>query len=228
MSEAYRIKKFHHVTETKHRRLRKEKLIPLVDRLPLYHLHEDDLDDLLSSREAMQLRMEDIDALEDALNIIRNMLKGDWLIDYRGDDQPVYLMKYKKYSCLPHKHLFVKHFAEVSHVFEVKLSDLPPDVLEPLLHAGHLETLPLSVSRMLDKYEVLALALEQEAAKKVVEKEEPTKTTGLKRGRPSKNGPVIIRKTASKGNVPNLNQPSFTQSQFTGHSIAKLRKNQSE
>lgn len=225
MSEAYRIKRFHHVTETKHGRLRKEKLVPLLDRLAAYHIMKDEIDDLLSTDEAMQLRMDDIDVLEDTLGVMQNLLEGDWLIDYKSDEHPVYLMKFKEYSYQPHKHLFIKHFGEVSHVFEVKPADLPPDVLEPLLHASHLATLPLSVSNMLDKYEVLALALEQQAEKEKEEHDEPKKASGLKRGRPSKNGPVIIRKTAAKGKINSVDVPSFARSQFMGHSINKLRKN---
>ena len=228
MSEAYRIRRFHHVTEAKHGRLRKEKLVPLLDRLAAYHVMKDEIDDLLSTDEAMQLRMDDIDTLEEILNIVQNLLEGDWLIDYKSDEHPVYLMKFKEYSYQPHKHLFIKHFGEVSHVFEVKPADLPPDVLEPLLHASHLETLPLSVSNMLDKYEVLALALEQQAEKEKEEKDEPKQASGLKRGRPSKNGPVIVRKAPAKGSVPSMDIPSFTRSEFTGHSIAKLRKNKSK
>jgi hypothetical protein len=138
-------------------------------------------------------------------------------------------MKFKRYSYEPHKHLFVKHFGEVSHVFEVKPTDLPEDVREPLLHAAHLETLPLSVSNMLDKYEVLALELEKQ--KEEAKKQEQVKAADapkLKRGRPSRNGPVIVRKVASKDNASATNEPSFTRSEFTGHSIAKLRKKQSE
>ena len=199
MSEAYRIKRFHHVTELKHRRLRQDKLIPLLDRLAAYHIMKDEIDDLLSTDEAMQLHMDDIDRLEDSLGIIQNLLEGDWLIDYRGDERPTYLMKFKKYSYQPHKHLFVKHFGEVSHVFEVKPVDLPEDVREPLLHAAHLETLPLSVSNMLDKYEVLALELEKqkEEAKKQ-EKVKAADTTKLRRGRPSKHGEVRVVKAATK------------------------------
>lgn len=225
MSEAYRIKKFHHVTELKYRRLRQDRLVPLLDRLAGYHLMEDDIDYLMSSKEAMQLHMDDIDSLEDSLGIIQNLLEGDWLIDYRGDEYSTYLMKFKKYSYQLHKHLFVKHFGVVSHVFEVKPTDLPDNVREPLLRAGHLETLPLSVSNMLDKYEVLALELEKQ--KEENEKQEKVRLADRpkqRRGRPSKNGPVIVRKVANTGNVPNRIVPSFARSEFTGHSIAKLRK----
>ena len=61
MSEAYRIKKFHHVTVAKHDRLRDEKLVPLLDKLADKHIMNDDFDDLLSSTEAMSLHIEDFD-----------------------------------------------------------------------------------------------------------------------------------------------------------------------
>lgn len=198
MSEAYRIKKFHHVTVAKHDRLRDEKLVPLLDKLADKHIMNEDFDDLLSSTEAMSLHIEDFDNLEDWLGVIQNMLEGDWLIYYKNSEHPVYLMKFKRYSYQPHKHLYVKHFGELSHVFEVKQSDLPEEVLTPLLAANHLETLPLSVSNMLDKYEVLALAMEQEATRQKQNEEESKPRTKVKRGRPSKHGEVIVTRAAYK------------------------------
>lgn len=198
MSEAYRIKRFHHVTGAKHDRLREEKLVPLLDKLSDKHILKEDFDDLLSSDEAMSLHIEDFDNLEDWLGIIQNMLEGDWLIYYKSPDHPVYLMKFKRYSYQPRKHLYVKHFGELSHVFEVQQSDLPPDVLDPLLEAKHLETLPLSVSNMLDRYEVLALAIEEEAQKKKPDAVNDKPITKVKRGRPSKHGEVVVTRAAYK------------------------------
>lgn len=201
MSEAYRITRFHHVTGAKHDRLIKEKLVPLLDKLADKHIVNEDFDDLMSSDEAMSMHIDDIDNLEDWLSVIQNMIEGDWLIYYKSQDYPVILMKFERYTHQQHKHLYVKHFGTLSHVFEVNVSDLPQDILEPLLGSKHLETLPLSVSNLLDKYEILALAMkEQEKLKK--KEEEPDKPrTKLKRGRPSKHGEVIVTRKAYKNDI---------------------------
>lgn len=201
MSEAYRITKFHHVTVAKHDRLLREKLVPLLDKLADKHIMNEDYDDLLSSDEAMALHLDDFDNLEDWLGVIQNMLEGDWLIYYKNSEHPVYLMKFKRYSYQPHKHLYVKHFGELSHVFEVKVDDLPQGILEPLLEAKHLETLPLSVSSLLDKYEVLALALEEQEKQKKKESDDNQPRTKLRRGRPSKHGEVIVTRKAYKNDI---------------------------
>jgi len=201
VSEAYRITRFHHVTGAKHDRLIKEKLVPLLDKLADKHIINEDFDDLMSSDEAMAMHIDDIDNLEDWLGVIQNMLEGDWLIYYKSHNHPVVLMKFERYTYHQHKHLYIKHFGKLSHVFEVNVVDLPQDVLDPLLEAKHLETLPLSVSNLLDKYEILALAMkEQEKLKK--KEEEPDKPrTKLKRGRPSKHGEVIVTRKAYKNDI---------------------------
>lgn len=198
MSEAYRIKRFHHVTSAKHRRLRDEKLIPLLDHLANNHIIKEDMDSLLSSDEAMQMRMDEFDSLEKVLGVVQNILDGDWLVDCIDEAQPIYIMKFKRYSYQPHKHLFVKHFGVVSHVFKVEPNSLPTDLLIPILRASHLDTLPLSISKTLDKYEILALAMEEQEKENKDHIELLQATSKVKRGRPTMNGPVIIKKPASR------------------------------
>lgn len=197
MSEAYRVKKFYHVTEAKHKRLREESLVPLLARLPDNHILAEEIDDLLTSDEAMSLHIDDFDRLEEHISTIQNLIDGDWLIDYDEDSDYAYLMKFKKYIYNAHKHLYIKHFGYVSHTFKVQISELPIEVLTPLSHARHLETLPLSVSDLLDHYEVLALALESQKKEEDQFDGHPVKIA-TKRGRPSKNGEVKIIKPAYK------------------------------
>lgn len=199
MSEAYRIKKFHHVTGAKQKRLRDEKLVPLIARLPFAHVISDSVDDMLSTKEAMALKMDEIDLLEEQLYVTQNLLEGDWLIDYINSEQPAYIMKFERYGYHQHRHLYIKHFGHVSHVFKVKPNDMPEEVLEPLASAGHLGTLPLSVSNMLDKYEVLALAQAQQEQKEAREKSKPDKTKPdkiVKKRANSRNGEVKIVRAA--------------------------------
>jgi hypothetical protein len=197
MSEAYRIKKFHHITEAKHKRLREENLVPLLARLSSSHIVTDEIDDLLASEEAMSLHIDEFDSLEEHICTIQNLLEGDWLIDFNEYNQYLYLMKFKKYSYQAHKHLYIKHFGQVSHVFKVGIDELSDDVLTPLIKADHLQTLPLIVSNILDRYEVLALASETQAKERESRSKAPAITT-IKRGRPSKNGEVKIIKPAYK------------------------------
>lgn len=164
MTEAYRIRRYHHVTDAKHARLREEHLLPLLERLSDHDIVTEDIDDLMLTDEAMGLHMDDIDTLEEQLNIIQNILPGDWLIDISEDGDTVYLGKYNGYVHHPHRHLFIKHFAEASHIYKVALSELPEEVTAHITNAEHLETLPLSVSSALD-------ALEQTLQQKEVPEE---------------------------------------------------------
>lgn len=194
MSEAYRIKRFHHVTQAKQKRLRDEKLVPLMAQFPFTRVMSEEVDDLLSTDEAMALKMDEIDALEGQLYTIQNLIDGDWLIDYVNSEQPAYIMKFERYSYHQHRHLYIKHFAHVSHIFKVKSRDMPEEVLEPLTSARHLQTLPLSVSSMFDKYELLASAQEQQEQVETRAKEKPHKI--IKRRSNSRNGEVRIVRVA--------------------------------
>lgn len=199
MSEAYRIKRFHHVTGAKQKRLRDEKLVPLIAHLPDERVMSDDVDDLLSTNEAMALKMDEVDALEKQLYTIQNLLEGDWFIDFIDSAQPAYIMKFKRYAHLQHKHLYVKHFGQVNHIFKVMPLDMPKEVLIPLSSAKHLETLPLSVSNMLDKYEILALAREEQErqnARQKVQLEKPKTDKTRKSSAKPHNGEVKIIRAA--------------------------------
>lgn len=190
MSEAYRIKKFYHVTGTKHKRLRDENLVPLIALLPLARVISEDIDDMLTADETMMLKMNEIDTLEEQLHTIQNLLEGDWFIDYTDDEQTAYIMKFKRYIYYEHKHLYIKHFGQVSSIFKVKPLDMPEELRESLSSANHLETLPLNISMMLDKYEVLALAEERQA------QETALKKTGIRRPKPHK----VTTKTTNSRN----------------------------
>lgn len=202
MSEAYRIKRFHHVTDAKQKRLRSEKLIPLIAHFSGSQIMSEDIDTLMTSEEAMTLKMDEIDALEEQLLITKNLLKGDWLIEYTNNEKPVHIMKFHQYSFEQHKHLYIKHFAMVSHVFSVKPSVIPDEVQIQIEKSSHLQTLPLEVSHMLDKYEALAKAKEE--IKKELDKqkaERKTESKNVRRTRKqrdnSHNGPVIVKSIAN-------------------------------
>jgi hypothetical protein len=208
MSEAYRIKRFHHVTGAKQKRLRDEKLVPLIAQLPTARVMSEEVDDLLSTDEAMALKMDEIDALEEQLHTIQNLLEGDWFIDYTHSEQPAYIMKFKRYGYHQHRHLYIKHFGHVSHVFNVQPHDMPEEVLESLASASHLATLPLTVSNALEKYEALVLAQEAEETQRLAKEVEDEQKTPKPRTISSKfrkvrnfaalNGPVIVKSGYNK------------------------------
>ena len=153
MSEAYRLHRFHHVSDAKYDRLREEKLLPLIDCLTEHDLRATDIDDLMQTDEVMNLHMHEVDLLEDSLGVIQNILPGDWLIDFSENDQKIILAKFNRYVHHPHRHLYIKHFGEASVVYEVDPTDLPEELQLVIRDASHLETLPLTVSAALDQYE---------------------------------------------------------------------------
>lgn len=170
MSEAYRLHRFHHVSDAKYDRLREENLLPLIEGLTEHDLKATDIDDLMVTEEVMNLHMHEVDLLEDSLGVIQNILPGDWLIDFSGNDQKIILAKYKRYVHHPHRHLYIKHFGEASVVYEIDPIDLPEELQLVIRDASHLETLPLSVSAALDQYE------EELLAQAAVESEQSSKS----------------------------------------------------
>lgn len=205
MSEAYRIKKFHHVTNAKHRRLREEKLVPLLSDLSAERIMREEVDDLLSKKEVMRLSMDEVDALEGQIYTIQNMISGDWLVDFTNPNLPIYVMKFKRYAYAEHKHLYIKHFAEVSHVFELKPDALPQSVLLSLAGTNHLSTLSLDASHMLDRFEFLIREREQkELEEQENAKNEPQELSAyspvslVKKRRTVRNGEVRILRPANQ------------------------------
>lgn len=176
MSEAYRLHRFHHVSDAKYDRLREENLLPLIDCLTEHDLKATDIDDLMVSEEVMNLHMHEVDLLEDRLGIIQNILPGDWLIDFSENDQKIILAKYKRYVHHPHRHLYIKHFGEASVVYEIDPTDLPEELRLVIREASHLETLPLSVSAKLDRYEDKLLAQAAADSKHCSETDSSSKT----------------------------------------------------
>lgn len=217
MSEAYRVKKFHHVTNTKQKRLRSENLIPILDQFPEQPLLDSETDVLMSSPAAMKLKITDFDRLEDQLEVIMNIQNGDWLIEYPESGTEASLMKVISYRHLPHKHLYIKHFAEISHTFSVQKTHLPSWFSDNIDQYDHLKTLPLSVAGMLEKYEALIeqaernriARLNEQAKKEDKQKSKPRKKKIVRKfakqsGPIKQTAPVIIKRVASSSKLEDI------------------------
>ena len=235
MLTAYRIKKYHHVSNARQARLRHENLVPLFDLLPNQSLLDDDVDTILSSEEAMASQLDDVRTAEAQINAIRSIRDGDWLIEYNGKEQPMYLMRFNRYEHRQHKHLYVKHFATITHVFSVESSVIQDSSLPILNNADHLMMLPFSVSMILKKYEAVILAQEEKdstANKTPHKKHQSLKRRKARRVPLFRNGPITIKTGASSTvdvltnvtTVKPLKLPSFTKSIYTGRSYTRLQK----
>lgn len=210
MSEAYRVMNYHHVTSSKRKRLLEEGLVPILDYFANVHLLQESIDDIMFHEDALRMKVEEFDAYEDRILTIQSMLKGDWLVEYVSRDQPIRIHKLDGYRHNTKVHLYVKHFAHVAHSFSIKPNALSETGYAILESAAHLETLPLSFSKSLDKYELLVKQREEKKSQDEIKrsiaeanriKEERRNLRAVssrKPGRPSRNGEVRIIKPAFK------------------------------
>lgn len=209
MSEAYRVTRYHHVTPAKHRRLLLDNLVPLLDKFAEVKLLHEDIEDIMMSKDARSLNITDFDAYESQILTIQSITKGDWLIEYKDENNPIYLYKIERYQFEPRIHLHIKHFARIEHIFKIQSTIIPVEALKLIADAGHLATLPLSISNMLEKYEALAHARNLKKQQQELQNEEDIRqelkkyrlsaSTSIIRPRNKpKNGPVIIRRAVSK------------------------------
>lgn len=210
MSEAYRVMSFHHVTPSKRRRMLEEGLLPLLDNFSNVDLLSETIDDIMSHQDALKMNVDEFDYYENSILTVQAMIKGDWLVEYYGRQNPLYLHKLDGYRHDTRVHLYVKHFAHVAHSFKVRpeaLSDKGHEILESTIH---LETLPLSFAKMLERFEEMVTKRDEKRTKDQVAQsiEEAQRKKDSKRsaqgapirrsGRPSRNGEVRIIKPATK------------------------------
>jgi hypothetical protein len=124
MCNVYLVKRFNHVTLAKRRRLLEENLVPILD-----------------------------ESAENAPYIIDYFKEGDWLVEYRDSDKPLYVYKVKSYCYKPHLHLYVKHFIEAENIYKLDKSYVSADTHILLSRANHLEALPRYVCDMCVSYQ---------------------------------------------------------------------------
>lgn len=139
MRSAYRIKRYEHITPAKRRRLLEEKLVPILD----------------DNR--------------DKVNNIEDFLKeGDWLVEYRDSDRPIYLYKVKSYQHKLRLHLYVKHFIEAEIIYKLEGSYFSEDVQSILASTEHLGILPTHIFNLLEEYHEKAISDPYEKFKQVI------------------------------------------------------------
>ena len=88
----YYISKFSNVSKSRQHDLRQQMLVPI---------HDGDADSLIAGTNTIVPQ------------------SGDWLVEFDHDNDHFYLMKVDEYKYIPLKHLYVKHFAKISHFFSV-------------------------------------------------------------------------------------------------------------
>ena len=183
----------HHVSDAMLARMFKRQLVPLTDISPKNSL----------------LELESLPADEQhTAAIINKLLTSDWLILADTDKDVIYFLKYQSYEFIPHQaHLYVKHYAKVSHLVKSPISTLNRLVAKEILETDHLQTTGETTSYILQKYEteLKRYRLKNVSSIRSVKKRKnvPINDSPILRKRVSRNGPVIIRRPGQQGNSTN-------------------------
>jgi hypothetical protein len=110
---------------------------------------------------------------------------GDWLVEFDHDNDHFYLMKVDEYKYVPLKHLYVKHFAIISHFFSVDKRQASHLFLSEANQMDHMSKFSQeSVHSLLRYFESqIKLQAKKELTRKTARKPRTRKpTAGLKYG----------------------------------------------
>lgn len=128
-------------------------LIPAFDMFPEMNLADADVDRLMMSKEVADLPMDLFDAVEQALNVLSEVVGVDWVIVPRPSKRELFVAQIDHYEHIRYQaHLHVKHYIRFKNAFTIPYADIDDALLRVMGSQTNLSELPFDVYKIIQKH----------------------------------------------------------------------------
>ncbi len=128
-------------------------LIPAFDMFPEMNLADADVDRLMMSKEVADLPMDLFDAVEQALNVLSEVVGVDWVIVPRPAKRELFVAQIDHYEHIRYQaHLHVKHYIRFKNAFTIPYADIDDVLLRVMGSQTNLSELPFDVYKIIQKH----------------------------------------------------------------------------
>lgn len=128
-------------------------LIPAFDMFPEMNLADADVDRLMMSKEVADLPMDLFDAVEQALNVLSEVVGVDWVIVPRPSKRELFVAQIDHYEHIRYQaHLHVKHYIRFKNAFTIPYVSIDDALLRVMGSQTNLSELPFDVYKIIQKH----------------------------------------------------------------------------
>lgn len=128
-------------------------LIPAFDMFPEMNLADADVDRLMMSKEVADLPMDLFDAVEQALNVLSEVVGVDWVIVPRPSKRELFVAQIDHYEHIRYQaHLHVKHYIRFKNAFTIPYAGIDDALLRVMGSQTNLSELPFDVYKIIQKH----------------------------------------------------------------------------
>lgn len=128
-------------------------LIPAFDMFPEMNLADADVDRLMMSKEVADLPMDLFDAVEQALNVLSEVVGVDWIVVPRPAKRELFVAQVDHYEHIRYQaHLHVKHYIRFKNAFTISYSAIDDTLLRSVVNQTNLSELPFDVYKIIQKH----------------------------------------------------------------------------
>lgn len=129
------------------------KLIPAFDMFPENSLIESDIDKLMMSAEVSELPLEMFDRVEQAVNVLSDLMSIDWVVIPRTNNRVLFVAKVDQYQHIRYQaHLHIKHFIKFKESFKIPYNELTSSLLQNIGSLDNLAELPYELYSLIQKH----------------------------------------------------------------------------
>lgn len=128
-------------------------IMPAFDMFAEMNLADADVDRLMMSSEVADLPMDLFDAVEQALNVLSEVVGVDWIVVPRSSRRELFVAQVDHYEHIRYQaHLHVKHYIRFKHPFTIPYTELDDTLLRAMGAQTNLSELPFDVYKIIQKH----------------------------------------------------------------------------
>lgn len=139
----YVVKPHHSIDDSILDKFLARKIIPVLDVFPDHSIVDTDIDRLLMSDEVKSLPIDLFDIIENALNVLSELLGIDWIAVPRTNRGELLVAQVDRYEHIRYQaHLHVKHYVKVKQYFAIPYSTMNMSLIRAIGSSDNLSQLP--------------------------------------------------------------------------------------
>lgn len=128
------------------------RIIPVFDMFPDINLSDADVERLLKSPDILNLPMEKFDAVEQALDVLSDLVGIDWVVIPREKSQELFVAQVDHYEHIRYQaHLHVKHYVRIRNAFSIPYGKINDDSLRAITNQINLSELPFELYKTIQR-----------------------------------------------------------------------------